>query len=240
MRHITLHHTGSVVDEDTCALFVAIERTTCSTPSCGGLRRSGARVCNRCGQATPARPPAVGDIIMEPPSAPTAADGVAGAEDGTAAPLPGARVELPQLQLPTNFTQRIRLLPANTWLRIPSSCRLRMIAATAQCWQGMVRGSDDLALLEEGRSKLLLAPQPKWPSAPLSGRNAVLRAFSVVLRNNSSSTARRVRGRSVTPNLIPWRELTVLAEQPLSARTARPTGLVSMMLSFEEEEEDVT
>ena len=28
-----------------------------------------------------------------------------------------------------------------------------MIAATAQCWQGMARGSDDFALLEEGRSK---------------------------------------------------------------------------------------
>ena len=33
MRHITHHHTGSVVDEDTCALFVAVERVTCSTPS---------------------------------------------------------------------------------------------------------------------------------------------------------------------------------------------------------------
>ena len=66
MRHITHHHTGSVVDEDTCAPFVAIERVTCSTPSCGGFRRSGAKVCNRRGQATPARPPAVGDIIMDP------------------------------------------------------------------------------------------------------------------------------------------------------------------------------
>ena len=39
MRHITHHHTGSVVDKDTRAHFVAIERVTCSTPSCGGLRR---------------------------------------------------------------------------------------------------------------------------------------------------------------------------------------------------------
>ena len=44
MRYITHHHTGSVVDEDTCALFVAIKRVTCSTPSCGGLRRSGESV----------------------------------------------------------------------------------------------------------------------------------------------------------------------------------------------------
>ena len=38
--------------------------------------------------------------------------------------------------------------------------RLRMIAATAQCWQGMARGSDDFSLLEERRSKLLLASVP--------------------------------------------------------------------------------
>ena len=64
VRHITHHHTSSFVDEDTCALFLAIERVTCSTPSCGGIRRSGARVCSRCGQATQPLPPAVGDIIM--------------------------------------------------------------------------------------------------------------------------------------------------------------------------------
>ena len=56
MKHITHYHAGSAVDEDTCALIVAIERVTCSTPSFGGLRRSGARVCKRCGQATLARP----------------------------------------------------------------------------------------------------------------------------------------------------------------------------------------
>ena len=35
-----------------------------------------------------------------------------------------------------------------------------MIAATAQCWQGMARGSDDFALLEEERSKHLLSSVP--------------------------------------------------------------------------------
>ena len=35
-----------------------------------------------------------------------------------------------------------------------------MIAATAQCWQGMARRSDDFARLEEGRSKLLLSSEP--------------------------------------------------------------------------------
>ena len=57
MRHITHQHAGSIVDESTCALFTAIERVTCTAPACGGLRRVGARVCNRCGQASQARPP---------------------------------------------------------------------------------------------------------------------------------------------------------------------------------------
>ena len=70
MRHVTHQHAGSTVDEATCSLFTAIERVTCTAPACGGLRRVGARVCNRCGQASQARPPRVGDIIMGPLGAP--------------------------------------------------------------------------------------------------------------------------------------------------------------------------
>ena len=57
MRHVTHQHAGSSVDEATCSLFAAIERVTCTAPSCGGLRRMGARICNRCGQASQARAP---------------------------------------------------------------------------------------------------------------------------------------------------------------------------------------
>ena len=62
--------------EDTCALLEAIERVTCSTPS-------GARLCSRCGMATPARPPAVDDLIMGAFGAPTAEAGAAGAEESS-------------------------------------------------------------------------------------------------------------------------------------------------------------
>ena len=41
MRHVTHQHAGSSVDEATCSLFAAIERVTCTAPSCGGLRRMG-------------------------------------------------------------------------------------------------------------------------------------------------------------------------------------------------------
>ena len=91
---------------------------------------------------------------MVPLGAPTAAAGEAGAEDQTATPAPGLHVELPSLHQPPDFTQRVRFLPANTLLHIPSSCRLRMIAATAQCWQGMAQGSNEYSMLEEGRSSL--------------------------------------------------------------------------------------
>ena len=64
MKHITHQHAGSTVEESTCAVFVAIERVTCSTPSCGSLQRAGARVCNRCGQASTALPSVIGDVIM--------------------------------------------------------------------------------------------------------------------------------------------------------------------------------
>ena len=43
-------------------------------PPVGGLRRMGARVCNRCGQASQARPPRVGDVIMGPLGAPVSGE----------------------------------------------------------------------------------------------------------------------------------------------------------------------
>ena len=72
-------------------------------------------------------------------------------------PAPGLWVDLPSLHLQPDFTRRVRSLPANTMLHIPSSCRLRVIAATALCWQGMFQGSNESSMLEEGKSKLLLA-----------------------------------------------------------------------------------
>ena len=88
MRHVTCQHAGSTVDEPTSALFVAIERVTHSTPSCGGLRRAGARVCNRCGQARPAPSPVVGDVIMARLDASIGAVNKASAEESGASFAP--------------------------------------------------------------------------------------------------------------------------------------------------------
>ena len=164
MRHITHQHAGSIVDESTCSLFTAIERVTCTAPACGGLRRMGARVCNRCGQASQARPPQVGDVIMGPLGLPASGEDAVMA-DADAAVTPSLVVDLPVIDLPSDFTQRIRALPSSTVLHVPASCRLRMISVVAQCWNGMAQGRDDYAQLEEGRSKLLLSSVPQGLSA---------------------------------------------------------------------------
>ena len=157
MRHVTHQHAGSVVDEVTCSLFTAIERVTCTAPACGGLRRVGARVCNRCGQA---RPPQVGDVIMGPLGAPVSGEDTVMA-DAEVNVTPSLTVDLPPVVLPADFTERIRALPSNTISHVPASCRLRMISAVARCWNVMAQGRDDYARLEEGRSKLLLSTVPQ-------------------------------------------------------------------------------
>ena len=56
---------------------------------------------------------------------------------------PDLLVGLLPVELSPGFTTRFRSLPANTLWHVPSSCRLRMIAAVAQCWRGMAQGSNE-------------------------------------------------------------------------------------------------
>ena len=48
--------------------------------------------------------------------------------DAEAPATPSLTVELPLVDLPADFTQRIRALPSSTILHVPASCRLRMIS----------------------------------------------------------------------------------------------------------------
>ena len=138
MRHIGCAHAGCVVDENTRALLVAIERVTCANPACRGFRRAGTRTCNRCLQGTDVRPPQVGDIIPGPASS------FVHAPDQPAADTPvvsnvsqdsDAAVE--PLSLPSDFSQRVRKLPCHTLLHIPISCRLRMLNIMENTLQGI-------------------------------------------------------------------------------------------------------
>ena len=108
-------------------------------------------------------PPQVGDVIMGPLGAPANSEDTAMVDVDTTA-TPSLTVDLPAVDLPQDYTQRIRALPSSTILHVPASCQLRTISAVAQCWNGMAQGRDDYAQLE-GRSKLLLSPVPQGLSA---------------------------------------------------------------------------
>ena len=244
MRHITHQHAGSIVDESTCSLFTAIERVTCTSPACGGLRRMGARVCNRCGQASQARPPQVGDIIMGPLGVPASGEDTV-MVDVDVAVTPSLTVDLPIIDLPSDFTQRIRALPSNTVLHVPASCRLRMISAVAQCWNGMAQGRDDYAQLEEGRSKLLLSPVPQGLSVATEILKRLTlweeRRFETLLQRaeeqlllKRKSSKRHKNGGPPDPSARGHRARRTAA---VGAYRKATTGLVSSMLSFDEQED---
>ena len=91
----------------------------------------GAQVCNRCGQASQARTPLVGDIIMGPLGVSASGEDT-GMVDADVTVTPSLTAGLPLLDLPSDFTQRIRTLPSNTILHVPASCRLRMISAVRE------------------------------------------------------------------------------------------------------------
>ena len=241
MRHVTHQNAGSTVDEATCSLFTAIERVTCTAPACGGL---GARVCNRCGQASQARPPPVGDIIMGPLGAPISGEDTT-MVDADVNVTPSLTVDLPPVDLPGDFTQRIRALPSNTILHVPASCRLRMISAVAQCWNGMAQGRDDYAQLEEGRSKLLLSPVPQG----LRAATEVLKRLTLWEEQRFETLLQRAEEQLLLKRRSGKRHKTggppdssergdrARRTAAVGAYRKATTGLVSSMLSFNEQED---
>ena len=240
----THQHAGSSVDEATCSLFVAIERVTCTAPACGGLRRVGARVCNRCGQASQARPPRVGDVIMGPLGAPVSREDMS-MVDADAPATPSLTVDFPPVNLPADFTQRVRALPSSTILHVPASCRLRMISAVARCWNGMAQGRDDYGQLEEGRSKLLLSTVPQGLSVATevqkrltlweeqSFETLLQRAEEQLLLKRKSGKRRKTSG----PPDPSERGDRARRTAAVGAYRKATTGLVSSMLSFNEQED---
>ena len=167
---------------------------------------------------------------------------------------PRTKLSLPRLGYALSFPRCIYRLTSrrgsassrpNTLLHIPSSCRLRMIAGTAQCWQGMAHGNDDFSALEEGRSELLLAMvRPGLGVAGEVAERLTLweeRRFEDLLRRAEEQLLiSRRRGKSKQRDDQP----DPLARADRARRTAAvganrkaTTDLVSSMLSFEEKED---
>gem|GEM_PF-7075693 len=68
--------------------------------------------------------------------------------------------------LPLNFLARVHAMPCSTFEGIPHSLRARLCDITASLVEGMNANDSKSALLEEARSKLLLARIPRGCSVP--------------------------------------------------------------------------
>ena len=200
--------------------------------------------CNRCGQASQARPPRVGDVIMGPLGASVSGEDTVMA-DAEVNVTPSLTVDLPPVVLQADFTERIRALPSNTILHVPASCRLRMISAVARCWNGMAQGRDDYARLEEERSKLLLSTVPQG----LSVATEVLKCLTLWEEQSFETLLQRAEEQLLLERKSGKRQKTGGPPDPSvrgdrARRTAAvgayrkaTTGLVSSMLSFNEQED---
>ena len=112
---------------------------------------------------------------------------------------PDLHVGFTSVNLP-DFTERVRSLLANTLLHIPSSCRLRMIAARRAELSGHCSGQREILAAGRGTLEALAGASAfgsgrklKWPNAPRFGRNAALRIYCGEPRNTSCPTADQAR-----------------------------------------------
>ena len=165
--------------------------------------------------------------------------------DADAPATPSLTVDLPPVDLLADFTQRVRALPSSTILHVPASCRLRMISAVARCWNGMAQGRDDYAQLEEGRSKLLLSTVPQG----LSVATEVLKrltlweeqSFETLLQLAEEQLLLKrkagKRRKSSGPSDPSERGDRARRTAAVGAYRKATTGLVSSMLSFNEQED---
>ena len=145
-------------------------------PACGGFCRSGASTCKRCAQPTTARPLAMGDCIRGPlgTSPPEAVSMMT-------SPVPGPppRVDLPP---PPRRLPATGSCPPVTMRHGLQSCRLRMVAIVARCWNGR-RGHRWARLGGGGPLRQEAQQQTKLPSASSSGSNRSSRPCSNALNS---------------------------------------------------------
>ena len=189
-------------------------------------------------QATPARPPR----HRRPHHGRLGTSTATTSEIGTKAPgapsAPDLHVGFPHVNLLPDVTERTHSLPANTLFHFPSSCRLRMIAAVEQCWQGVAQGSDEYSLLEGRRSKLLLAPVPPGLGAAAEVAKRLTlweeRRFEDLLRRAEEHLLLKQRG---SRNDTLARADRARGTAAVGAYRKATTLLVSSMLSFEESDD---
>jgi hypothetical protein len=154
MRHITRSHQGTTLTEGAASTLRLLERGVCCNSACGGFRRLGVRQCNRCGQSTSVRPPAAGDVV---PGTLGTRGAASQSQQSTQAPPPSQhQPSQSDVQLPADFTRRVRALPPQTLVHTPVAARARCAKVWAECLEGLNEGLPGWSASEEARPKLLL------------------------------------------------------------------------------------
>ena len=260
MRHLTTKHAQREIDAPMRATLVALQRCVCTDVACGGFRPVGARRCNRCGVDTRARPPAEGDRIAGPvrPGVELHGDGAIGSVDANAdaqdalnSDTAGTRTThaddpvADPIVLPQDWVNRLHRLSSNSLIHVPASKRVPMCLITRQCWNRLADGCAVFSRLEQGRSKLLLAPIPEG----LEPAHEVGQRIDLWIRGRFCELLQRIEEQMIIINRIRRKKQnTRQIDRGRRGRKAKQIaaegayrkatqGLTSQMLDFRPEED---
>ena len=166
LTHVSVQHSGEAIDARARAAFAALGRGMCCSEGCGALRDRTVARCRKCRRNAAVRELAEGDVVPHNSSRSEArqlpVSQPAESQESLDQPSPAVAHELP-----ADFLDRVLRLSSQTLLRIPRQFREQLCSFTATCIEGCNAGDASSAILEQARSKLLLAHVPKCSSTPL-------------------------------------------------------------------------
>ncbi len=165
MLHIGRAHAGEPIGAAARGYLQNLSRGICLTEGCGHLRIFGSPSCPRCRCRSAIRPLCDGDTVPLSAAA-QAAESLPAVEVPVMNAIPESVPALgARPVLPLDFEARICRLSSITRLKIPPSCRLRLLEIEATNVEGANDGIMEFALLDEACAKLLLSKIPKGAHA---------------------------------------------------------------------------
>ena len=165
MLHIGRAHAGEPIGAAARGYLQNLSRGICLTEGCGHLRIFGSPSCPRCRCRSAIRPLCDGDTVPLSAAA-HAAESLPAVEVPVMNAIPESVPALgARPVLLVDFEARICRLSSITRLKIPPSCRLRLLEIEATNVEGANDGIMEFALLDEACAKLLLSKIPKGAHA---------------------------------------------------------------------------
>jgi hypothetical protein len=210
LTHVSVQHSGEAIGAQARVAFSALGRGMCCTEGCGALRDLTVARCRKCRRNAAVRALAENDVVpanssrAETPLSQqaSAADEVAAADAANAAEAPPP-VPVVEHELPADFLSRVQGLSSQTILHIPRQFRQQLCSITASCVEGCNAGDASSAVLEQARSKLLLAHIPKGGSTLLELRTRLelwqQGSFVTLLERVSAQAQAATTSRSSAP-----------------------------------------